>query len=127
MSDPYRVDVEVRAVDDGDVEELTELTSELRSALLDLDTVNDVGYEEEQAPDDAKGLTAIAGWLAVRLASAAGLKAVIATIRDWVGHSSREVEITIGGDTLRVTRATAEEQSKMIETFLARHADSPST
>ena len=52
--------------------------------------------------------------LAVRLGEA-GLKALVAKVSDWVLRTGRAVEITIDGDTLKLTKPTAEEP------WLAKH------
>lgn len=54
----------------------------------------------------------------------AGLEAVLAKIRDWVTRNGRSVEVTIDGDTVKVTGATSQQQEQIINAWLARHAAS---
>ncbi len=49
--------------------------------------------------------------------------AVVQTIHGWVARrSSRTVKITLDGDSIELTNASEEEQRRLIESFLARHA-----
>lgn len=106
---------------DDDPEELATLARRLRAELLDLDVDQVEPLTEDTAPEDAKGLSSLAGALAVQL-GAASLKALVARIRDWVSRNGRTVEVTIGGDTVKVTGATPQQQETLINAWLARHA-----
>ena len=55
-----------------------------------------------------------------------GTQAVLAKVADWVTRHNRMVEVSYGGDTLKLGRATTrEQQEKITEGWLARHpADS---
>lgn len=117
--------VQVQPVGDDDVGELLDLTSMLRSELLALDVSDVRPLEAAAAPEGAKGLGAIAGWLAVQLGSIEGVRATVDLIRGWVGRTHREVEVRIGDDVLKVSGATSAEQEKIIDAWLARHAASP--
>ncbi len=68
----------------------------------------------------AKGVADIAGWLSVRLGTEA-LRIVLAKVADWVARNDRLVEVTEGGDTLKLGRAAREQQEKIIDAWLARH------
>ncbi|MEO3812117.1 hypothetical protein ABGB17_24235 [Sphaerisporangium sp. B11E5] len=108
---------------DGDPEELAELTGDLRGELLDLDDVLSAGPPPpEDVPGTAKGLGAVVGWLVVQLGTLEGLRAVVDAVRSWVSRSGRTVEISIDGDTLKLTAVTAEQQQRIIDAWLARHA-----
>jgi hypothetical protein len=61
-----------------------------------------------------------AGWLLVELGPEA-LRAVLAKVADWVTRNDRVVEVSYGGDTLKLGRATREQQEKIIDGWLARH------
>lgn len=43
-------------------------------------------------------------------------------MRRWALRTGRTVEVTIGGDMLKVTGVTTQQQEKIIDTWLARHA-----
>ncbi|MGH3980230.1 MAG: effector-associated constant component EACC1 [Pseudonocardiaceae bacterium] len=116
--------VRVTTAADSDVEEVAELARRLRAELLDLDVDAAEPVPDDKVAEGTKGLSSLAGMLAVRW-GAAGLRAVLSKIRDWVVRTGRSVEVTIDGDTVKVTGATAEQQEKLINMWLARHAASP--
>lgn len=114
--------VQVQPTDDDDLDALLDLTSMLREELLELDVTDIRPLDAEAAPEGAKGLGTIAGWLAVQLGSGEALRTVVEVVRGWVGRSHREVEVSIGGDTLKVSGASSAEQERIIDAWLARHA-----
>jgi hypothetical protein len=122
MADVADLMVQVQPVGDDDVGELLDLTSMLRSELLTLDVSDVRPLEASAAPEGAKGLGAVAGWLAVQLGSIEGLRATVDLIRGWVGRTRREVEVRIGDDVLKVSGVSSAEQEKIIDAWLARHA-----
>jgi hypothetical protein len=105
--------------DDSDTEELDDLGRRLRVELLELD-IDDAGPLPGPEPHQAKGVSAITGALAVRLGGTV-LSAVVQRIRDWVGRTGRSVEITIDGDTLKVSGISSARQEQLIDAWLARH------
>jgi hypothetical protein len=114
--------VQVQQVPDGDQEELAELTMRLREELLDLDVTAVDPLSEEDAPENAKGLATVVGWLVVNLGTAEGLRAVVEALSGWARRTERSVEVSYGGDVLKVTGVTADQQEKIINAWLARHA-----
>ena len=108
------------AVDD-DEEAVAALARRLRAELLDLDVAAVEPVPAEAAPAGTKGLAALLGTLAVKLGPAA-LKAVVAKIRDWASRNGRSVEVTLDGDTIKLTGATTEQQELLLNAWLARHA-----
>ena len=111
---------------DEDAEQLDELTSLLRQELLELDVATVEPLTQESAPEDSKGaVAALAGWLAVHFGAAglkSGLKAVVNVVATWAGRTGKTVELTIGGNTLKLTGASAEMQSRIVEEFFARQS-----
>ena len=105
---------------EDDAGDLAELAGLLRGELLDLDVSAVDRLPDDAVPQGAKGVAAIAGWLAVQLGPEA-LRAVLAKVADWVARNDRAVEVTYGGDTLKLGRATREQQEKIIDGWLARH------
>lgn len=114
--------VRVQAVPDGDSEELREITGRLRAELLDLDVTSVDPVSEATAPEHAKGLATLAGWLVVQLGTIEGLRAVVAAIRGWATRTNREVEISYGGDVLKLSGVSSAQQEKIIDAWLAKHA-----
>ena len=111
---------------DEDAEQLDELTSLLRQELLELDVAAVEPLTQDSAPEDSKGaVAALAGWLAVHFGAAglkSGLKAVVNVVATWAGRTGKTVELTIGGNTLKLTGASAEMQSRMVDEFFARQS-----
>jgi hypothetical protein len=111
--------VQVQPGDDEDAGELAELTGWLQDELLDLDVNSVDTMPEQDVPDGAKGIAALAGWLAVNLGPEA-LKTVLAKVADWATRNDRAVEVTIAGQNLKLARATRQQQQELIDAFLAR-------
>lgn len=105
---------------DDDAGDLTQLTGWLRSELLGLDVQDVRPLSGRAAPSGTKGAAAVAGWLSVQLGPAA-LRTVLARVADWASRSDRTVEVSYGGDKLKLGRATRDQQEKIIDDWLARH------
>jgi hypothetical protein len=115
-------DVTVRIIGDpGEEENLALLTARLRSELRDLDVCDVEPPASPETPDDAKGLGAALGWLVIRMGRDP-LRTVLAAIVDWALRNDHLVEVTIDGDTLKLGRATREQQEQVVNTWLTRHA-----
>jgi hypothetical protein len=105
---------------DDDAERLDELTALLRDELLELDVASVEPVAAEQAPEDAKGVVGVVvGWLAVHFGPS-GLKAVVNAVVAWAGRNQRAVELTLNGNTLKLTGANADVQARVVDEFFAR-------
>jgi hypothetical protein len=105
---------------DEDAEQLDDLTAMLREELLELDVAAVEPMMQDRVPEDTKGVVAaLGGWLAVHFGPA-GLKAVVNAVVGWAGRNGKTVEFTLGGNTLKVTGASADVQSRIIDEFFAR-------
>ena len=107
---------------DSDAEELADLAGELQTELLSADVGSVALLSVDTAPDGAKGAGAVAGWLAAQFGTLDGLRALVAAVRGWASRTGRSVEVSIGGDTLKLTAATARQQEEIVAAWLARHA-----
>jgi hypothetical protein len=105
---------------EDDATELAKLAGWLHGELLDLDVQDVDRVSREAAPSGAKGIAATGGWLLVQLGPEA-LRTVLAKVADWVTRNDRTVEVSYGGDTLKLSRATREQQEKIIDGWLAHH------
>jgi len=114
--------LQVLPVADSDTEELADLTGGLHAELLGVDAASVAPLTAEAAPEGAKGLGALAGWLLVQFGTLDGLRAVVAAVRGWASRTGRTVEVSIDGDVIKVTGATSQQQEKLIDAWLARHA-----
>lgn len=122
---PLAVHVALEPAPDADAEEAERLGRQLYAELreLDVDTVQPAG--EPVAPDGAKGAVASLADLLVTMSGAGGVLAtVVATIRDWLGRrrDGGRVVVTIDGDSLELSSATAAERAELVDAFVRRHS-----
>jgi hypothetical protein len=102
-----------------DAEELNDLTAMLREELLELD-VSAVEPIMQKAPEGTKGIVAaVGGWLAVHFGPS-GLKSVVNAVAGWAGRNGKTVELSLNGNTLKLTGASADAQSRVIDEFFSR-------
>jgi hypothetical protein len=121
----HAVTAELDAGPDVDDEELAELTGRLRGALLELDVDAVEPASGGAAPEGAKGVELLAiGGLVIRFAmSSAMLRSVVDVASGWMSRQqARSVKLTLDGDTLEVTGTSSEEQQRLIDLWVARHA-----
>ena len=109
---------------DGDDAELASLTQRLRTQLLDLDVDAVDPVADTSQPAGAKGLETLIGWLAVRLGRET-LRTVIGGVVDWATRTNNTVEITYQNKSLKVSRATAAQQERLINDFLTHYPPRP--
>ena len=114
--------VQVLPAADSDAEELADLTGGVRAELLDVDATSVAPLTAGAAPEGAKGLGDLAGWLLVQFGTLDGLRAVVTAVHGWASRTGRTVEVSIGGDVLKVTAVTSQQQREIIDAWLARHA-----
>jgi hypothetical protein len=111
---------------DHDPEELFELTQGLRGELLELDLDSVEMQAGGEAPDGAKAAELLAfGGLAIQfITKAPVLKSIVDTTVAWLGRQqARSVKLSLDGDTLELTGVSSDEQSRLVEQWIARHAD----
>ena len=111
---------------EADAEELDALTDSLRRELLELDVDSVRPVVRGEAPEGSKGLDVAAiGAVIVALKGSVELATqVVTAIRSWLGRSSsvqsaRSLKLTMNGQTLELTNASAEEQTKLIDAWVA--------
>jgi len=122
----WQLAAELDAGPEHDAEELAQLTQRLRDELLELDVDAVEPATRGAAPDGAKGLELLAvGGLVVRFAMKANvLRTVVDATVGWLGRQrARSVKLTLDGDTIELTGASSAEQERLIELWVARHAD----
>lgn len=115
---------------DADPEAVDELTQSLRLELLELD-VDDVSpVSVGPAPPGSKGLELAAiGALLVQVKGTVGaVSAVVSALRSWLQRGPtprRSLKVTVNGQTLELTAATAEQQQQVVDEFLRSLPASP--
>ncbi len=108
--------------DEGEMEVLTRrLLDELKN--LDIDTVEVM--VSESAPADAKSGDVFSwGSLILTLAASGGLlSTVVNAAQQWLSRTQgRSITLEIDGDRLEVQGISSEEQKRLVDTWLSRHA-----
>jgi hypothetical protein len=122
VADVDRLTLQVLPAADSDAEELADLAGGLRDELLSVDAAAVAPLTAEAAPEGVKGLGTVAGWLLVQFGTLDGLRAVVAAVRGWTSRTGRTVEVSIGGDVLKVTAVTSQQQREIIDAWLTCHA-----
>jgi hypothetical protein len=120
------VGVEIVPLEDSDVGELTELGGRLRSDLLAARADSVEPVSAGAAPEGAKGLEVLAlGQFVVGVVrSIPMLGKIVAVLRDYVARQPvRSVKIALDGDVLEVTAVSGEDQKRLIDAWIARHAE----
>jgi hypothetical protein len=113
--------MQVVPIADSDAEELADLAGQLHAELLGVDGASVGPLPAGAVPEGAKGLGDVAGWLVAQFGTLDGLRALVAAVRGFASRTGRTVEVSIGGDSLKVTGATSQQQEKIIDAWLARH------
>ena len=60
-------------------------------------------------------------WL-LAIGTPGGLRAVLAAVRGWTLRTGRTVEVSIGGDALKMTGVSSQQQEQITDAWLAHHA-----
>jgi hypothetical protein len=110
---------------DSDAEELADLTRRLREQLLELDVDAVEPATGGEAPTGSKGVELLAiGGLVIQFAMKSEvLKSVVDATTAWLGRQQgRSVKLTLDGDTLEVTGVSSDEQRRLVDLWVARHA-----
>jgi hypothetical protein len=104
-------------------EELDAAARQLQRELLQLDVFEVQRIAGEPPPPGTRAAdAAILGGLAVT-AGREMIGAVIRTLVQWLSRrSNRSVKLTIGDDSIELSDVSAEDQRRLVDSFLARHA-----
>jgi hypothetical protein len=117
--------IRIQVEDGADDQEVEQLIGQLRRELLDLD-VDAVTHASGGPPppgSKAVGVVALGGLIVQLLHSPVMLTAVVSTVKTWLtGHAGRSVKLELDGDTLEVTGVSSDEQRRLIDAWIARHA-----
>jgi hypothetical protein len=124
----------IRVVRDPDEDDLRlrQTTTRLRALLSDdADEVAQVedetaGESPDADPDGSKGIgSMLLGWLTVTVRTFKQLQQVAEILDQWAERNKHDVQLTIGGDSLTLSAASAEERRLLLDAFLARHGALP--
>ncbi len=122
--------VKVEILEDGaDAERLDTVTRYLRDELARLDVDGVRAGPGGEAPEGSRAFDVVAvGGLLVSIANSQVLRAVVTTVRGWLRRTpeqARTVRLELDGDVLELSGATSQEQERLVELFLSRHAPTP--
>jgi hypothetical protein len=117
------VRLEIELEPDADAAELEHATTQLRHELLELDVDRVDLPAGAPAPADTRGVEMAALGTLLVGAGRAAIGPIMQAVQSWVARrSSRSVKITIDGDSIDLSNASQEDQRRLLESFLARHA-----
>ena len=127
---PMAGDLVVYVSEEGaDAERVDMLTGFLRSDLLSLDTADaevSVLHEGELPPGARSVEVAALGGLLIKLGeSSSTVRSIVSAIMRWLDRSpnrGRTVRLELDGDVLVLSEATAQEEARLVDLFVARHA-----
>jgi len=121
-----RVDVKfsIEQRGDEDADDLAELTDDLKSELGHSGEGDvDLLFREAEPGDPVtRGAITVVGALIVRLGEAGGLRGLLTSLFEWMARTERGVEISVDGVVFKLTRATPEQQERVMQAVLARIA-----
>ena len=121
---PPALGVQVVAGPDDDAEEIAEAVRQLRRELLELDVAGVEVPSAGEPPPGSRGVDVAAlGALLVHLADPTLLSGVVTVVRSWLsGSSKRSIKLELGGDVLELKGVSSQEQRRLTDEWLARHA-----
>ena len=110
--------------DDSTPEEKEETAQRLRQELLQTDVLSVEHAPATSVPRGAKGVAAVLDTLLITLAGSGSiLGGVIGTIANWLTERKKcSVTLKLDGDEITVTNPSVDDQRKLIESWVARHA-----
>jgi hypothetical protein len=115
--------VQVTLDPDADPGEVEEHTLQLRDELVGLDIEDIRRPQGECLPEGTRAAdVALLGTLVITTGKEA-VAAVARTIMSWLGRSrSRSVKLQLGEDRIELTAVSHDDQRRLLEAFLERHA-----
>jgi hypothetical protein len=124
---PATLGIQLGVGPDDDAEEVAEATLQLRHELLELDVDAVELPKTGEAPPGTRAVELAAlGALAVTVAKSQLLGPVVAAIRAWLAASpQRSIKLELDGDTLELTGLSSNEQRRLTDEWLRRHAAEP--
>lgn len=121
--DGVEIRVDVGLDLEADDLELEDSTLALREELLELDVDSVERPLSGPPPEGAKAVEVALGATLIVAAGKEVITAVVSKVAGWVGRDrGRSVKLQLGEDTIEITDPSKEEQRRLLEAFLARHA-----
>ena len=118
-----KLQIDVGVEPDADATELDEATLQLRRELLELDVETVERPTGRTPPPGTRAVEAAVLGTLVVTATRGLVGALVQAVVGWLGRRpNRSVKLAIGEDSIEVTDPSLEDQRRLIEAFLARHA-----
>jgi hypothetical protein len=111
--------LQVALGEDEGAEDAVRLLRNLGEGLAELYEVH-IEQLPDALPESTKDDSGLAGLLA--RVPISGIVALVQVVRAWVARTGRTVEISVGGDTIKISSAHLEQQDREIEASLLRRA-----
>lgn len=118
-AEPILVHVLPREISERHV--LEKLTESLAAEIAEHDVEWVRPLEPTEVPAEAKGLSILAGWVAIQV-SFRSMARLVQSLAGWAARNNRDIEIRYGDDVIHVTHATSAQQDRLIGEWLDRHA-----
>jgi hypothetical protein len=121
---PAKLDVQVDLGSEAEAQEVAEATLQLRRELLELDVEAVELARKGEPPPGTRAVDFVAlGTLVITVANSGLLNAVVTAMRSWLGgHPQRSIKLELSGDVLELSGVSSEEQRRLAEAWLRRHA-----
>ena len=122
-TEPLRLRVDIGVEPDADAGELDDATVQLRRELLALDVEDVERPTGDPPPPGTRAVDAAAIGTLIVTVGPPIISAVIRAAQGWLGRgSNRTVKIEIGDDSIELGDVSTEDQQRLIDAFIARHA-----
>jgi hypothetical protein len=119
------VRLELRTDPESDREEQELAIRRLRRELSEFDSGVVRPVAAPATPPGSGAIDPVAiGAIVLALSASGGVfVAIVETVKDWLGRQAarHRITLTIDGDSIELTRATAEERQALVEAFVRRH------
>ena len=109
-----------------EAEDVEELTLRLRRELLEsnLLTVDRAPGADPPAGARAADPAAIGSLLVTLSTTAAGVNAMVGTVRGWLrSNPNQRIALSLGGDTIEITGGREEDERQLVSLWIARHSN----
>ena len=121
---PGTLDIQIDLGPEAEAEEVAAAALRLRRDLLELDVDAVELARAGEPPPGTRAVDFIAlGTLIVTIGNSGLLSSVVSAMRSWLGgHPQRSIKLQLGGDVLELTGVSSEEQRRLADAWIRRHA-----
>jgi membrane-associated two-gene conflict system component 1 (EACC1) len=120
------VRLELQADPESDPQDQELAVRRLRRELSELDSAVVRPATGPSTPPGSKATDPVTiGAIVLALSASGGVfVGIVETVKDWLGRQAdrHRITLTVDGDSIELTRASAEEREALIEAFVRRHS-----